>query len=87
MVNNLLLNNLPHIIDKVCKNTAITIAFAYKHMFLIYNVTITIKPTTSISDVIFLNKPAGIAVHPSILHYQDSLSNGVKFYFKSKIKR
>lgn len=30
-----------------------------------------------------LNKPAGIAVHPSILHYQDSLSNGVKFYFES----
>lgn len=30
-----------------------------------------------------LNKPAGIAVHPSILHYEDSLSNGVKFYFKS----
>lgn len=30
-----------------------------------------------------LNKPAGIAIHPSILHYQDSLSNGVKFYFES----
>lgn len=41
-------------------------------------------------DIIFeddafliLNKPAGIAVHPSILHYEDSLSNGVKFYFES----
>ena len=30
-----------------------------------------------------LNKTAGIAVHPSILHYEDSLSNGVKFYFDS----
>lgn len=30
-----------------------------------------------------LNKPAGIAVHPSILHYEDSLSNGVRFYFNS----
>ena len=30
-----------------------------------------------------LNKPAGLAVHPSILHYEDSLSNGVKFYFES----
>lgn len=30
-----------------------------------------------------LNKPVGIAVHPSILHYKDSLSNGVKFYFES----
>ena len=33
--------------------------------------------------LLILNKPAGIAVHPSILHYTDSLSNGVKFYFES----
>lgn len=33
--------------------------------------------------LLILNKPAGIAVHPSILHYEDSLSNGVKFYFDS----
>lgn len=30
---------------------------------------------------LILNKPVGIAVHPSMLHYNDSLSNGVKFYF------
>ena len=35
--------------------------------------------------LLILNKPAGIAVHPSILHYKDSLSNGVRFYF-DKIK-
>lgn len=28
-----------------------------------------------------INKPANIAVHPSILHYDNSLSNGVKYYF------
>jgi len=33
--------------------------------------------------LLVLNKPVGIAVHPSILHYTDSLSNGVKFYFES----
>lgn len=33
--------------------------------------------------LLVLNKPAGVAVHPSILHYEDSLSNGVKFYFES----
>lgn len=33
--------------------------------------------------LLILNKPAGIAVHPSILHYTDSLSNGVKYYFES----
>ena len=49
-----------------------------------------IVSTPMILNIIFeddafliLNKPAGIAVHPSILHYQDSLSNGVKFYFES----
>lgn len=31
--------------------------------------------------MIVINKPAGIAVHPSILHYDNSLSNGVKYYF------
>ena len=28
-----------------------------------------------------LNKPAGVATHPSVLHYSDSLCNGVRFYF------
>ena len=28
-----------------------------------------------------VNKQSGIAVHPSSLHYSDSLSNGIKFYF------
>lgn len=49
-----------------------------------------IVPTKMNLDIIYeddglliLNKPAGIAVHPSMLHYKDSLSNGVKFYFDS----
>lgn len=33
--------------------------------------------------LLILNKPVGIAVHPSILHYDDTLSNGVKFYFEN----
>lgn len=28
-----------------------------------------------------INKPAGIAIHPSILHFDNSLSNGIRFYF------
>lgn len=31
--------------------------------------------------LLILNKPAGITVHPSILHYDNSLANGVRFYF------
>ena len=33
--------------------------------------------------LLILNKPAGCAVHPSILHYEDSLSNGIKYYYDS----
>lgn len=49
-----------------------------------------IVPTKMDLDIIYedewlliVNKPAGIAIHPSILHYNDSLSNGVKYYFDS----
>ena len=28
-----------------------------------------------------INKPAGIAIHPSRMHYTDSLSNGIRYYF------
>lgn len=30
---------------------------------------------------IIINKPSGIAIHPSFQHFETSLSNGVKFYF------
>lgn len=30
-----------------------------------------------------INKPAGFAIHPSILHFSDSLANGVRYYFDS----
>lgn len=31
--------------------------------------------------LLILNKPVGVPVHPSMLHYTNSLSNGVKYYF------
>ena len=34
--------------------------------------------------ILVLNKPKGIAVHPSIKHYETSLASGVKYYFESK---
>lgn len=30
---------------------------------------------------IVLNKPYNVPIHPSILHYEDTLSNGLKYYF------
>lgn len=31
--------------------------------------------------LLILDKPAGIPVHPSMRHFDNSLSNGVRFYF------
>jgi len=33
--------------------------------------------------ILAVDKPFNMAVHPSILHYENSLSNGVKYYFES----
>ena len=33
--------------------------------------------------ILAVDKPFNMAVHPSILHYENSLSNGVKYYFNS----
>jgi len=32
--------------------------------------------------ILVVDKPYNMAVHPSILHYTNSLSNGIKFYFE-----
>lgn len=49
-----------------------------------------IVPTKMDLNIIFeddyllvINKPAGIPVHPSCNYYENSLSNGVKYYFNS----
>jgi len=31
--------------------------------------------------MLIVNKPANMPVHPSMLHYSNSLSNGIKYYF------
>lgn len=66
------------------KGDILTIDFSYKED------NSNIVPTKMDLDIIFeddwflvINKPAGIAIHPSILHYSDSLCNGVRFYFDS----
>lgn len=33
--------------------------------------------------MLILNKQAGMAIHPSLLHFDNSLSNGVRHYFDS----
>ncbi len=33
--------------------------------------------------MLIINKPSGIAIHPSIRHYEDSIASGVKYYFET----
>lgn len=35
-------------------------------------------------DFMIINKPAGLAVHPSLRHHGDTLANGLSWYFKEK---
>ena len=49
-----------------------------------------IVPTKMNLDILYedeyylvINKPVNLPVHPSMLHYENSLSNGVKYYFDS----
>ena len=49
-----------------------------------------IVPTKMNLDILYeddyylvINKPYNMPVHPSMLHYENSLSNGVRFYFDS----
>ncbi len=54
-----------------------------------------IVPTKMNLDILYedeylliINKEPNLPVHPSILHFEDSLSNGVKYYYeKNNIKR
>ena len=66
------------------KNDKIIVDFDYEEDIS------NIVPTKMDLNIIFeddwlliIDKPAGIAVHPSILHYSDSLCNGIRFYYDS----
>ena len=68
--------------DSVNIGDTITISFDYEEE------SENIVPTKMELDIIFedewilvVNKPAGIPVHPSILHYENSLSNVIKYYY------
>lgn len=48
-----------------------------------------IVPTKMSLDIIYeddyllvLNKPPNLCIHPSMTHFTDTLSNGVKYYFE-----
>lgn len=80
---NIFLNGLPaYVTAKVQINDTISIDLDYEE------ISDNIVPVEMDLNIIFeddafliVNKPYGIPVHPSILHFKDSLSNGIKYYF------
>ena len=84
--NNILLN------DKVCKtyDTAeigdiLKIDLSYEEASdnIVPNNDISLKILYEDEWMLIVDKPPFMPVHPSINHYEDSLSNGVKAYFES----
>ena len=81
--NSIYLNDTPSFIyQKLQEGDKLVVSFDYKED------NSNIVPKEMPLDIIYedecfliVNKPAGIPVHPSILHYEDSLSSGIRFYF------
>ena len=82
---SIFLNNLPTYVSKqVNANDTVTVIIDF------IEESPNIVPTKINLNIIYeddcyliINKPTHIPVHPSILHYDNSLSNGVKYYFDS----
>lgn len=82
---NILLNNTPTYISKeVSPGDEITVIIDF------IEDNSNIVATKIALDIIYeddyylvINKPAHLPVHPSMLHYSNSLSNGIKYYFDS----
>lgn len=81
--NKIFLNNIPaNIKSPVKPNDTVEILLDFDED------NSNIVPTKMDLEILFeddylliLNKPAGYPIHPSMLHYEDSISNGVKYYF------
>ena len=77
-------NSIANIKSPVNSNDIVEISFDYDED------NTNVVPTKMDLKIIFedefllvLNKPAGYPVHPSMLHFKDSISNGVRYYFDS----
>lgn len=81
--NKIYLNNLPTYTKKsVTVGDTVTVLIDFDEANS--NIVATNIPLDIIYEdeyLLVINKPANLAVHPSILHFDNSLSNGVKFYF------
>lgn len=84
-VNQIYLNNIPTFVNKKLEiNDKILIDLDFEET------SDNIVPTKIDLDILYeddgllvINKPPFMPVHPSMDHFKDSLSNGVKYYFDS----
>ncbi len=81
--NSIFLNDLPAFVyQKVSVNNKISVSFDYaEDNSNIVSKQIPLDIVYEDEWLLIVNKHSGIPVHPSILHYEDSLSSGIKFYF------
>lgn len=83
--NCIFLNNSPVFVNNIINiGDSICVSFDYVED------NSNIVPTKMNLDIVYedncyivVNKPFGIPVHPSMNHYEDSLSNGIRYYFDS----
>ncbi len=91
LLTKLIKNNCIYLNNKICDTRSKAIVNdLLKIDFNIKEDNSNIFPTKMDLNIIYedewmlvVNKPYGIPIHPSRLHYKDSLSNGIKFYFDS----
>lgn len=84
-LNRILINNNPvELCEKIKKDDILTVDldFIENNDNIISNGDVLIDVLYEDDWFIILNKQAGIPIHPSINHYENSLSNGLKYYYE-----
>ena len=85
LINNNLVMVNNKVVDTRCivhRNDVISIDFNYSEdNSNIIPTKMNLNIVYEDEAILILNKPAGIAVHPSFSHFDNTLANGVKFYF------
>ena len=81
--NQIYINKLPSPIYSSFKvGDIITVCLDFNELSdTIYPIKMKLEILFEDDALLIVNKPAGIPVHPSMEHFNDSLSNGVQYYF------
>ena len=84
--NCICINNIPvHINYKINPGDSLSITenFDEDSSNIVPNPNVSLDVLYEDEFMLIVNKPPHLPVHPSILHYEDSLSNGVKYYYNN----